>query len=261
MPTLNGSDFTWYNLTEVAEAWDDMIVAISELRDESGFMYVPYSATITPASLTKPLFSRFDIVDITRQVLANLAAFVHQHAIKALNEGDFPVYIENMGLFFQLLWDLDDLLCSHDKFLLGTWLDLAKNIEGATPEESHLYEFNARNQVTLWGPRGEILDYAAKQWCGLVRDYYGERWQLLHKLIVESYYSQQPFNQTEFHEVFIDSIGIPFTLDRKVYPTQPYGNSVKIVMEIFDFWRPLVDEFVAKSFQVADDEYVTVEIL
>ena len=30
-------------------------------------------------------------------------------------------------------------------------------------------EFNARNQVTLWGPNGEINDYAAKSWGGLVK--------------------------------------------------------------------------------------------
>jgi hypothetical protein len=29
-----------------------------------------------------------------------------------------------------------------------------------------LYEYNARNQITLWGPLGEIVDYANKQWAG-----------------------------------------------------------------------------------------------
>lgn len=29
-----------------------------------------------------------------------------------------------------------------------------------------LYEYNARNQITLWGPNGEIIDYANKQWSG-----------------------------------------------------------------------------------------------
>ena len=31
-----------------------------------------------------------------------------------------------------------------------------------------LYEYNARNQITLWGPNGEIDDYAAKNWAGLI---------------------------------------------------------------------------------------------
>lgn len=33
-------------------------------------------------------------------------------------------------------------------------------------QEKQLYEYNARNQITLWGPRGEIVDYANKQWAG-----------------------------------------------------------------------------------------------
>ena len=43
---------------------------------------------------------------------------------------------------------------------------------GQTAEEKNLMEFNARNLVTLWGPRGEIADYASKQWSGLIADYY-----------------------------------------------------------------------------------------
>ena len=31
-----------------------------------------------------------------------------------------------------------------------------------------MYEYNARNQITLWGPNGEIDDYAAKNWAGLI---------------------------------------------------------------------------------------------
>lgn len=29
-----------------------------------------------------------------------------------------------------------------------------------------MYIINAKNQVTLWGPNGEIKDYANKQWSG-----------------------------------------------------------------------------------------------
>ena len=30
-------------------------------------------------------------------------------------------------------------------------------------------------QITLWGPNGEIMDYAAKQWSGLFSSYYTPR--------------------------------------------------------------------------------------
>ncbi|KAF9159304.1 hypothetical protein DFQ26_006721, partial [Actinomortierella ambigua] len=41
-------------------------------------------------------------------------------------------------------------------------------------------EYNARNQITWWGPRGQgaLADYASKHWGGLVRTYYRPRWQI-----------------------------------------------------------------------------------
>jgi len=33
-------------------------------------------------------------------------------------------------------------------------------------QEVKLLRYNALNQITLWGPIGEIVDYAAKQWAG-----------------------------------------------------------------------------------------------
>ena len=44
--------------------------------------------------------------------------------------------------------DLDSILQTNKKFLLGCWLDSAKAI-GTTPEEVKLYEYNARLQITL----------------------------------------------------------------------------------------------------------------
>ena len=39
-------------------------------------------------------------------------------------------------------------------------------------QEKDLYEYNARNQVTLWGPTGNILDYGCKHWSALTKHYY-----------------------------------------------------------------------------------------
>ncbi|RMZ10805.1 hypothetical protein D0862_03116 [Hortaea werneckii] len=44
-------------------------------------------------------------------------------------------------------------------------------------DRADFYEYNARNQITLWGPRGEISDYGSKQWGGLIGSYYLPRWE------------------------------------------------------------------------------------
>ena len=74
-------------------------------------------------------------------------------------------------VFTSALVDLDRLLQTNKHFLLGSWLEAAKSL--ATNENERLqYEFNARNQITLWGPDGQILDYGGKQWAGMFTDYY-----------------------------------------------------------------------------------------
>jgi alpha-N-acetylglucosaminidase len=55
----------------------------------------------------------------------------------------------------ELLEDLEMLLASDKHFLLGTWIRDARN-RGHTVAEKNLMEYNARNQVTLWGPTGEV---------------------------------------------------------------------------------------------------------
>lgn len=51
---------------------------------------------------------------------------------------------------------MDRILSSSTDFLLGTWLEQAKEM-GTTDAERQLFEINARNQITIWGPKGQIV--------------------------------------------------------------------------------------------------------
>ena len=53
-------------------------------------------------------------------------------------------------------------------------------------QQENNYLFNARNQITLWGPHGEINGYASKDWAGMLSGYYGPRWALLFDAMVAS---------------------------------------------------------------------------
>lgn len=53
----------------------------------------------------------------------------------------------------QIVDDTDEILASNANFLFGNWISDAR-AWGATLEERDRLEFNARNQVTLWGPSG-----------------------------------------------------------------------------------------------------------
>ena len=65
-----------------------------------------------------------------------------------------------------LVSEVDMLLASNSRFLLGSWIESARSW-ATSEEEARLFDFNARNLVTLWGPNGEITDYASKSWAKL----------------------------------------------------------------------------------------------
>ena len=58
----------------------------------------------------------------------------------------------------ELLLNIDKLLATDEHFLLGVWLESAKNMSTGD-QERRLYEYNARNQITLWGPDGNVCSW------------------------------------------------------------------------------------------------------
>ncbi|NXX72477.1 ANAG acetylglucosaminidase, partial [Spizella passerina] len=139
-------------------------------------------------------------------------------------------------LVYDLLPELDSLLCSHSLFLLGRWLESARAV-ATSAREAEQYELNARNQVTLWGPSGNILDYANKQLGGLVLDYYAVRWSLFVSVLVESLNSGRPFHQEQFNQA-VFQVERGFIYNKKRYPAVPAGDTVEISRKLFLKYYP-----------------------
>lgn len=73
-------------------------------------------------------FNRYDLVDLTRQSLSKLANQVYLDAISAFHQEDTKALNLHSQKFLQLIKDIDKLLAADDNFLLGTWLESAKNM-------------------------------------------------------------------------------------------------------------------------------------
>lgn len=129
----------------------------------------------------------------------------------------------NAGLLGSLFDDLEKILGSSENFLVGKWLSDAKAL-ATVPEEEKNYEYNARNQITLWGPRGEIRDYANKQWSGVMADYFSKRWQGFTQFLTKSLEERKAFNASFFNEWAYRNVEEPFTLSNKNYPAEPRGT-------------------------------------
>lgn len=149
----------------------------------------------------------------------------------------------------ELFDDLESILASGSNFLLGTWLAQAKNA-AVDKTESHLYEYNARNQITLWGPNGEIRDYANKQWSGVVADYFKPRWALFLQALEKALIQKVRFNVTEIDRKMFLQVERPFTFSRTLYPVEAKGTYASYVIPSFFRKCHVNDTFSAGKSQV-----------
>ena len=120
-----------------------------------------------------------DLTDITRQVLANAFIPHYESLIQTWNSSRNSSEIGIVGFrLLSLLQDLDELLLCDKNFALSGWISNAVSWADGNDTYAQFLEYNARNQLTLWGPgvNPSINDYASKQWSGLVSSYYYPRW-------------------------------------------------------------------------------------
>lgn len=136
------------------------------------------AAGCVPGLWDNPAYE-YDMVDITRQVMSNSFADMYESLIDIYttpspNMTAFSLAGANLT---SLLTTLDSVLLTSPSFSLATWLNDAKS-QTTNSTLAQSYEYSARNQITLWGPTGEINDYASKAWGGLVAGYYAPRWEI-----------------------------------------------------------------------------------
>ena len=103
----------------------------------------------------------YDVIDFTKQWMSNLLVGYHAQLVDAYSRRDNSSLAAVGRTVLSLIEDWDALLNTNVHYLLGTWIRDARQW-GATVDEQDWLEWNARNQITLWGPDGQIADYASK---------------------------------------------------------------------------------------------------
>ena len=193
----------------------------------------------------------YDLVDITRQALADQARIQYHRTIAAYKSFSRKAFDRESRLFLRMLLMQDSLLATREEFRLGRWTTMARNC-GTNMQEQDLYEWNARVQITTWGNRfcadqGGLRDYAHKEWQGLLADFYYMRWktyfdalqQQMDKLskpdkemlgtgAMGNKTADELFQMALPQEVKIDYYAIeePWTLKHNDYSASPEGNPI-----------------------------------
>jgi len=202
-----------YAPEDLLPAWDLFIKSIPEFGHADGYQY--------------------DLVDLTRQVLANYALPVQQQMALAYQNNNWKKFKRYSSEFLELIDDLDRLLATRKDFLLGLWLADARSW-GTTPDEAALYEQNARDLITLWGGADNRLhEYSNRQWSGLLSDFYKPRWE---KFIAEVDKNWGKFDQQAFDNE-IAQWEWNWVTAHKDFPVETAGSSVDVAQELFNKYR------------------------
>lgn len=221
-PTLDSSS-RWastklnYKAADLLPAWEALVKASADLQTSDGY--------------------QFDLVDVTRQVLTNYALPLQQKMAAAYKRKDIDGFKKYSAQFLELIDDMDQLLATRKDFLLGKWVADARSW-GITPKEKSLYEFNAKDLITLWGDKDcPLNEYACKQWSGLLSDFYKPRWEQFFAQLQLDMEGEKHFDETKF-TTHIKDWEWKWVNARKDYPTTTKGNSVEKAKSLYEkYWK------------------------
>jgi alpha-N-acetylglucosaminidase len=208
-----------YHPMDLVNAWSLLLGPSEELRHSDGY--------------------QFDVVDITRQVLANYASVLHQQLILDYQNKDLTAFRTSSQRFLELLSDMDELLATRKDFLLGCWLESAKSW-GTTQEEKQLYERNARDLITLWGDKDcRLNEYACKQWSGMLCGFYQVRWAAFLREAERCLVKHRTFNHKKFTEE-MKSWEWKWVNSNTCFPTETQGDPINVARRIYGKYDPSI---------------------
>ena len=223
-PSLGVGGDLYYNPIELTRAWQLLGECSGELGDVPTY--------------------RYDLADVGRQVLSNLAGPLAAKVAAAYDAKDLAAYKAATRNFQELIDDMDLLVSTQESTLLGKWLKDAKSL-ATNDAERKLYEWNARTQITLWGPPNGILrDYAVKEWGGMLHGFYGERWRRFFAALESSMTEGKPFNGGRFDRE-LRAWEDQWTRQTDLYPAAPSGDAVAISKKLLKKYVPIIE----KSYQ------------
>ncbi|MEP6989716.1 MAG: alpha-N-acetylglucosaminidase [bacterium] len=183
---------------------------------------------------------RYDVVNITRQVLGQLAVPLVNDVQAAFTQKDTVALKRSEQHVLTLLTDIDGLVGTRPEFLLGRWIADATRW-GTNGRERKLYEWNARNLITLWGTKcteGQNDDlnlYAYKEWQGMFSSYFRPRWQEFFTRLNHSLELDAPFDRGSF-ATDMCAWEKSWSARTDSFPTQPRGDAIGVAKRLRGYY-------------------------
>lgn len=183
----------------------------------------------------------YDLVDVARQVFVDAAIPIYMKMIAAWkavpsNTADVQKYGQEL---VSLITDIDRLVATNKHFRVENWIEDARNWAADAQEKDNM-EFQARNQIGLWGPATYapwgLNRYAAKHWHGVLADVYAKGWELLYKKLLTTPPSVWG-NGGAFSLQVMKAVEQPWENIKSGGVQGPQGDSVTIIRELKEKYK------------------------
>ncbi|GBR43961.1 alpha-N-acetylglucosaminidase [Neokomagataea thailandica] len=189
-----------------------------------------------PASFDQISAYRYDLVDVTRQVLANQARILLPKIKVAYEAGDLAHFQKMTQAWLALMDMQDELLGTNEFFRLGRWLSFPSGW-AHSPQEARQLSYDARSLLTSWGNRsasdaGQLHDYANKDWQGLTRDLYRKRWEAYFASLEVALKVKARPKKIDWYPMADD-----WNHQMNVYTAAPQGSAREVAAKIDHFLR------------------------
>lgn len=197
-----------YNKAKFEQALEDLLAVDSDLQDSSAYQY--------------------DLMDVTRQVLANRGRILLPEIEEAYHERDKELFDELSDLFLHYIDLTDQVTATNYHSMLGPWLKKAENW-ASSEERIDQLKYDAKSLITIWTPQNSLNDYARRQLSGLTGDYYYSRWESYFDTLdaaLETKTAPKSIDWYEFGEEWVNQSGD--------FPTEPEGNIVDIANDVYN---------------------------
>ena len=192
----------------------------------------------------------FDVANVTRQLLSNFFTDLYKDYCKFHEAKDMAKCVETEKIMIDVLTDLDEILNTQSAFLLGKWIDDSRAF-GKDDAEKNYYESNARDLITMWAGRDNLLnDYGSRTWAGLVDSYYKGRWLKFFDYANYCFNEGKDFDEHYFRQIMTGLDTVPeYGFETQWYKNRigqfnpvASGDPIAIASNIAEKYRDLIIE-------------------
>ena len=203
---------------------------------------------------------KYDLVDLMRQCLADLSIPIQRDLAESYLNNHPDSFNYNAKLFIDLMKDFNELLGTRKEFLLGRWIADARVI-GQTKAEKDLYEKNARSLITIWGPynpQAIQYDYSARQWNGMISDFYLPRWEMFidflkaelqkdaarryKEIDINNKFNRPANDANDFYKMISKWESTWTDSHNTNLPTKPKGDEIEVVKKLYEKWQKIAEK-------------------